>query len=389
LVSNTTGTNDRISDLAASIPENVEATNVEQIPHCTRSNETSRVGIIKQNLLEEGFSEEVAQWAAQPQRESSLSLYESHYRTFRDWCLTRHIDLESVTIHIIADYFMFMFKILKRQVATICSHRTALSAVLGTFDGHNVGSHPVISNLMRNFWRRRPQARIRNLDWDLLKVLSALIESPFEPPRFDTIEQRQLTSWKTCFLLAFACTKRASEISAFTRDKRDLIFETKGVWLRTIPGFLPKTQAPQIDPKPFLVPAHDSFSGRDNKDRLLCPVCMLKYYLNFTNGYAKDKPLFIKCVGVGAVCSKTISSWLKKTIYYAYRGTTKPLAKGHEVRKTSASWVFASGSQVNDILASGTWKRQSTFTTHYLVDVQRQFNDKHRLKPVNCFSKDN
>jgi methylmalonyl-CoA mutase cobalamin-binding subunit len=51
---------------------------------------------------------------------------------------------------------MFMFKILERQVATIGSHRTALSAVLGTFDGHNVGSHLVISNLMRNFGEEDP-----------------------------------------------------------------------------------------------------------------------------------------------------------------------------------------------------------------------------------------
>jgi hypothetical protein len=132
---------------------------------------------------------------------------------------------------------------------------------------------------------KKTQARIIILDWDLLKVLSALIESPFEPPRCDTIKQRQLTSWKTCFLLAFACTKRASEISAFTRDKRDLILRKMGSGFTTFQGS-------QIDPKPFLVPAHDS-SSRDNKDRLLCPVCMLKYYLNFTNCHAKDKPLLL------------------------------------------------------------------------------------------------
>jgi len=295
--------------------------------------------------------------------------------------------MESVTLQVVADYFLYMFHKLDRKVSTIESHRTALSAALGTFEGYSVGNHPVLTNLIKNLWQERPQTRIRNPDWDVCKVLTSLMGPPFEPPRFDTPEQKKFTSWKTCFLLAFAKTCRASELSAFSRDERDLIFQKTGVWMRTIPRFLPKTQAPSVDPKPFFLPSHEAFTGRDTPDRLLCPVRMLKYYLKFTNGHANEEPLFRKCKGEGNVGPQTISNWLKHTVEFVYNGHKKPIVKGHEVRKLSASWVFASGSQLHDILAAGSWSRQSTFTSHYLVDVQRQFSGKFRLTPVVCHSK--
>ncbi len=180
------------------------------------------------------------------------------------------MDMESVSIQLVVEYFLHMFNTLKRQVATINSHRTTLSVVLRPFDGYTVGAHPVISNYInKKCWLERPQPRTRNPDWDISKVFKALMESPFEPPRFDTIEHKKYTTWKTCFLLVFARTSRASELAGFSRDERDLIFTKEGVWLRTIPEFLPKTQTPTIDPEPFSIPKYDTYSGRDSQYRLL------------------------------------------------------------------------------------------------------------------------
>ncbi len=87
-------------------------------------------------------------------------------------------------------------------------------------------------------------------------------------------------------------------MSGLSCHKRDMIFDNKGVWLIPIPKFPNKTQAASIDPKPFHILKHDIFSSRHGKDRLLCPILMLKYYLSFTNGHAKE------CDGEGAVCLK-------------------------------------------------------------------------------------
>jgi hypothetical protein len=382
LVPSTTRSSDRMAHLDTDMEDGTKTATVQRVSLKTGNAKPSRVGVIQQDLLKRGFSEEVALRAAKPQRESSLQVYQSHFKSFCNWCSERDISMESVSIQIVADYLLYMFDDLDRKVATITSHRTALSSALGTFDGYKVGSHPVITNLIKNFWVSRPFSRARNPDWDLLKVLECLIEAPFEPPRFDTIEQKVYTTWKTCFLVMLASTKRASEGAGLSRDERDLVFDKKGVWMRTKPGFLPKTQAPSIDSKPFHIPSHDTFSGRDSRDRLLCPVRMIKFYLHFTNGHKQEGQFFIKCAGEGGILPQTVSAWLKKTIQFAYNSKIK--AKGHEVRKTSASWVWASGTQLADVLASGSWSRASTFTSHYLVDVQRQFSGKFRLSPTVC-----
>ena len=39
-------------------------------------------------------------------------------------------------------------------------------------------------------------------EWDLTTVLQILRKAPFEPPRFDTVQQKKLITWKTVFLRA-------------------------------------------------------------------------------------------------------------------------------------------------------------------------------------------
>ena len=89
---------------------------------------------------------------------------------------------------------------------------------------------------------------------------------------------------KPFFLLTLASTKRASDIQAFSRDKRGLVFSGDGVSLRTIPGFLAKTQVVNVDPKPFFVPRHDSFSGRDTPDRFFVSRSYVKILFKVHRG---------------------------------------------------------------------------------------------------------
>ncbi len=90
--------------------------------------------------------------ASQPQKKSSLSVSQSHFVTFTDWCTTRGTNLESVSVHVVADYLFYMFSKLNCQVETICKHRTALSSALGVFDSFLVGNHPVVSNLITRLY---------------------------------------------------------------------------------------------------------------------------------------------------------------------------------------------------------------------------------------------
>ncbi len=184
----------RISNNADSQQKTTESTKLKCIPFQARESQTSRVDSIKARLLSEEFSEEVAEMASKPQRKSSLSVYQSHFNSFTDWLKTRNTNLESVSVQDVADYLLYMFKTLGHQVARICNHSTALSAALGEMNGFTVGNHPIITNLINSFWVERPQLRLEIPDLDLNYVLSKLIKAPFEPPKFDTMEQHKLTS---------------------------------------------------------------------------------------------------------------------------------------------------------------------------------------------------
>lgn len=369
----------RRSPRASEIQETPETTSSGGLSQGFGVPKTSRVATIKQSLVERGFSAEVANRAAAHQRKSSLSLYESHFKAFIGWLSKRNCPLEQVTVPVVADYLLYLFDDKGLQASTIASHRTALSEALPKFQGFSIGSHPVLSSLLSNFGVSRAPVRNKVPDWDLSTVLSRLMGPDFEPPKWDSTTDKLRTTWKTVFLLALASAKRAGELHALSRDQSDIVFSKESVSLRTVPGFLPKNQRLLFDPKPFSVPALAPFSGRDLPDRLLCPVRMLKYYLNFTKGTSiHNRRLFVKVRGEGNVVSKTISSWLKNCIIFCHDDKFLKV-KGHEVRRMSASWAFFTGVDVRDILAAGSWSSTTTFTSFYLADVQKQIDGRFRF----------
>ena len=99
---------------------------------------------------------------------------------------------------------------------------------------------------------------------------------------------------KTVFLLALASDTRRGGgrggLQALSMDERDLIFTKRGMTLRTVAGFMPKTGTPSHDPQPFYIPTLTPFSGRDN-DRRLCLVRALKFYLFTAGSYQSSERL--------------------------------------------------------------------------------------------------
>ena len=68
-------------------------------------------------------------------------------------------------------------------------------------------------------------------------------------------------------------------------------FSSTKVSLRTKTTFLAKNPIPGHDLSPFMVKALTPFTGKGSKDRLLCPIRMLKYYLKYTSNCDKNGPL--------------------------------------------------------------------------------------------------
>ena len=215
------------------------------------------------------------------------------------------------------------------------------------------------------------------------RVLRCLRSETFEPPRWDSQANRMRSTWKTVFLLALASSSRHSEIQAFSRDPRDLIFSQEGMFMRTITGFLAKTSIPGMNPTPFFIPALEPFSGRDTEDRLLCPVRMVRKYLDFTGGSSPKTRLFRKVRGEGHPSSQTIASWIKACVRFTHQHRPDIHVTAHQVRRMSTSWAFHGGAHsVEEIIQAGTWSNHSTFTTFYLADIRLQPDGQHRMHPI-------
>ena len=110
------------------------------------------------------------------------------------------MEISSVSIKDILEFFMYLFSQRKRRPTTIEGYRTALADNLNS---HNLDiSHSVeLTRLINSFHRDRPKASRVLPAWDLSVVLHVLTQYPFEPIRKASIK---FLTFKTVFLLALA-----------------------------------------------------------------------------------------------------------------------------------------------------------------------------------------
>ena len=383
MVSNLTLLADKSPDSDTNQSQTLETAHSREVPLVPERTQSSRVAIVRSNLLKRGFSQEVAERAGKPQRKSSLNLYQSRWKKFLCWCSERGINSDKANVSDVADFLLHLHNDKNCSISTITGYRTAISQTLSFVNGAQVGMDPVLTNLIKNLKISRPPRVVKAPEWDLNLVLDALRKPPFEPPRWDSSEHKKLTTYKTVFLLALATGARRSEIHAFSRHPRDLVFGRKGVSIRTKTEFLAKNQIPDHDPGPFFVKSLDLLVGRRCEESLLCPVRMLRLYLDFTKGADNNGPLFVKLSDNGLPKSQTISNWLKKCIQLIYTNAGQNVsAHAHEVRRMAASWAFHSGVNTTAIIEAGRWRSNTSFTSYYLTDVQLQRDGFYR--PVSC-----
>lgn len=248
------------------------------------------------------------------------------------------------------------------------------------------GSHPVISELIRSFELARPVSRSLAPKWNLSVVLAALIKPPFEPL---SGASRRFLTWKTVFLLKLATAKRRSEIHALSVNPSCLRFNTDGsVSLAFLAGFLPKNQLPSVMPGPITVPSLSASCGRDDPDRLLCPVRSLKFYLKSTSSErGSNSRLWLPLIGKRDVSASTISRWVKSTIQFAYDHLSSEdksvmQIRPHELRALASSWAFFNHAPLEEVLQAAYWRSATTFSSFYLRDVSSEVDNLFSLGPI-------
>ena len=164
---------------------------------------------------EQGFSVEVAERIAAPQRSSTRTVYKSKWALFEKWCRENSVDFSSPSIKQISNFFMYLYQDLNRRPSTIDGYRTAIVDTLGTTAQH-IAHDPDLHRLLSSFHRDRPKSS-RNLPkWNLSVVLNELTKAPFEPMKDTDLKHLTL---KTAFLLALASGSAAAKSTPGSQTK--------------------------------------------------------------------------------------------------------------------------------------------------------------------------
>ena len=166
-------------------------------------------------LQEQGFSVEVAERIAAPQRSSTRTIYKSKWALFEKWCREKLVDFSTPSVKQVSDFFVYLYQDLNRRPSTIDGYKTAIVDTLGPARRH-ISQSLDLHRLLTSFHRDRPKSS-RNLPkWNLSVVPNELTKAPFEPMKDTDLKHLTL---KTAFLLALASSKRRSEIHALVANK--------------------------------------------------------------------------------------------------------------------------------------------------------------------------
>ena len=150
-------------------------------------------------LQEQGFSVEVAERIAAPQRSLTRTIYKSKWALFEKWCRANSVDFSTPSVKQVSDFFMYLYQDLNRRPSTIDGYRTAIVDTLGP-RGLHISQSSDLNRLLSSFHRDRPKSS-RNLPkWNLSVVLSELTKAPFEPMK----DRLQISYRQNCFLASFS-----------------------------------------------------------------------------------------------------------------------------------------------------------------------------------------
>ncbi|MPC38059.1 hypothetical protein E2C01_031560 [Portunus trituberculatus] len=120
----------------------------------------------------------------------------------------------------------------------------------------------------------------------------------------------------------------------------------------------------------------EAVCSSDNEP-LLCPVCVLRWYLHRTQSLSRPRHHFHSVRDPTLPLSKTaISYFLQQLIRAAYEdfpgylGLTLQI-RAHDVQILATSLLWFTNKAVADVMAVAYWQTQSVFATHYLKAVHK------------------
>ena len=360
-------------------------------PEITSNSNLSREALIKEALTNKGFEESVIPYVYKPQRDSSCSVYNSHWNSFVTFCNNKKWDPRLTNAQRMCEYLVQLFDDGK-AVSSIENAHSALRSVLRHF-GYPETIPGSVKDCISSLWKARPRKRKVCADWNVNHVMDSFLKPPYVNDQNDDADIcLRLMTIKTAFLTAMACSRRKSELHAFSRAKGFFRSEVKPsgevvLSIHTIPGFVAKNQKarnlyPQVTLRSFFHEFPDN-----PEESLLCPVRAIMKYLERTKDFTNPKNLlFVNPDRSKNTTASSMACWLKAAITSAYKNTdSSPHCTPHEIRAVSTSLSAFNHASVEDILEAGTWTHYSTFVDNYLRDIWSKDSDQGTVNKIPLF----
>ena len=337
-----------------------------------------RLDSIVNILRDQGISEEVTEFAKQPQRDTTTKVYDKQWSFFVKFCQEKDWSPFSITVSQLGEYLLHLFN---RGLAhsTINTHKAAISSVL-THLGANLAECTVIRNLMKRIEIERPRQERIIPRYDIALVLKQFMKPPFIDERGSDMDvPLDIFVCKVTFLLALATGARRSELHALSRThKFNLECKNSGLQtltLHTQTGFLAKTDRPGASRAPIIIPSMSHMVGQREPERLLCPVLAVTKYLARTpNGQwsSQDERLLRHPNCKRKTTKGNVSMWIRSAVVLTHEAAGQSPADGtrpHEVRAIASSLLASAGATMDEVLEGGRWRSKNTFFNHYLREM--------------------
>ena len=222
------------------------------------------------------FSSRVAKQVGLVRRPSSRAGYQSKWTMYRHWCHSEGHSISRPSLPKIVDFLLWLQRSRKLSVSAILGYHSMLAMVF-RFKLSEISTSPILHDLLHSFKVEVPVRSVHPLTWDLEVVLRYLRSSSFET--LSRLSLRSLTK-KTLFMISVATAKLVSELQALSKH---VAFSSSGACVAYVLEFVAKTES-AVNPlhRSFIIKSLADFVAGFDQDLLLCPVRVLREYLDRT-----------------------------------------------------------------------------------------------------------
>ena len=137
------------------------------------NNAISSVGCLRKRLTEQGKSERTSDLIVSSRREGTPSTYPSAGNKWVSCCFEQNVDPVRCNVNWILDFLAFLFES-EYEYRTICTHRSAISALHNNNEGRTVGENRQVSSFITGVLNNRPPQPKYNFIWDVQLMLDYL-----------------------------------------------------------------------------------------------------------------------------------------------------------------------------------------------------------------------